>query len=290
MRGEPTGSQRRGDINRRVSTLVDMELSINMQNDLFSVFFSPFFHRIMAVISRNEVLVLVGHLLYVSTLFSGSLYVGDVSKKIVLYAVGFGIGHFLIFLPGLVELIKEHDRKSVVFFYIGFQLILLAQDMYPVKLEAETNQDGSSEYKDNMKMTFFIVYGICEGVGAILLAGSVYWIQFFDPSQVEKAGLLKVLMATGLLLGIVGSTLYSLSDIECVHYTGTGIIGVSTIISTFAFIAGRWNWLRPDDTKDDATLIYRPRRTDIEKEPLMKRIKAVKIPKPGPASPRNGSV
>jgi hypothetical protein len=244
-----------------------------------------------SVISRNEVLVLIGHLIYVTTLFWGSLYVADVSKKILLYSVGLGCGHFLIFLPGLVELIKEHDRKSVVFFYIGFQLILLAQDMYPVKLQADSQDGASSNYKENMEMTFFIVYGICEGLGAILLAGSVYWIQFFDPSQVDKAGLLKGLMAVGLLLGIVGSTLYSLSDSDWVHYTGTGIIGVSTIISTFAFIAGRWNWLRPDDTKNgDPNLMIRPRRTDIEKEPLMRRIKAVKIPKPGPVSPRNGSV
>ena len=246
----------------------------------------------MSVISNNEVFVLVGHLVYVATLLCGSLYISDISKKILFYGVGLGSGHFLIFLPGLIELIKEHDRKSVVFFYIGFQLLLVAQDMYPVHLDATNHTDKSpatKDYRERMMMVFYIVYGVCEGLGTVLIAGSVYWIQFFDPSKVEKAGLLKGLMVVGLFLGIIGSTLYSLSDLEWVHQTGTGIIGASTIVSSFAFIAGRWNWLKPE-VKEKINWAPKPRRVEVDKEPLLKRIKPVKIPKPGPVSPRHEAV
>lgn len=253
----------------------------------FSLNFSS---KAMSVISKNEIFVLIGHLVYVGTLLCGSLYISDVSKKILFYGVGLGVGHFLIFLPGLIELIKEHDRKSVVFFYIGFQLLLVAQDMYPVHLDAAHDKSAiAKDYRERMMMVFYIVYGVCEGLGTLLIAGSVYWIQFFDPSKVEKAGLLKGLMVVGLFLGIIGSTLYSLSELEWVHHTGTGIIGTSTIISTFAFIAGRWNWLKPE-IKENINWPTKPKRAEVDKEPLLKRIKPVKIPKPGPVSPRHGTV
>jgi len=256
----------------------------------YSASSSRTFLQLMSVISKNEVFVLIGHLVYVGTLLCGSLYVSDISKKILLYAVGLGSGHFLIFFPGLLELIKEHDRKSVTFFFIGFQLLLVAQDMYPVRLDAaKDNGAVAEEYRDNILMVFYIVYGICEGLGTLLVAGSVYWIQFFDPSKVEKAGLLKGLMVVGLFLGIIGSTLYSLTDVDWVHYSGTGIIGASTIVSSFAFIAGRWNWLKPE-VKQNIDWSVKPKKVQVEKEPLLKRIKPVKIPRPGPVSPRNGAV
>ena len=247
-----------------------------------------------SVISKNEIFVLIGHLVYVSTLLCGSLYFTDISKKILFYAVGLGTGHFLIFIPGLLELIKEHDRKSVVFFFVGFQLLLIAQDMYPVRLDADSanpSSQSAKEYRDKIMTVFYVVYGVCEGLGTVLITGSIYWIQFFDPSNVEKAGLLKGMMVVGLFLGIIGSTLYCLGENEWVHHTGTVIIGISTIVSTFAFIAGRWNWLRSEPSSDSLTIVQSKRHKQrSDKEPLLKRIKPVQIPKPGPVSPRHGLV
>jgi len=236
-------------------------------------------------------MVILGHLLYGSILMSASLLVTNFEAKLWMYPLGLGIGHLLIFFPGLLELIRDNNRKSVIIFFLGFQLILSAQDLYVLRLYGDPLGFGGSlasaesEKRELMLTVFYYAYTACEGLGTSLLLSSIYWIQFFDPSHIEKATMLKSMMVFGLALGIAGSVLYSLAWELWIHYMGCGLIGTATLVYGFGFIAGRFNWLRPPRERRPVLVSNRRITKKIEREPLMKRIVPIRVPQKGPRVP-----
>jgi hypothetical protein len=230
-------------------------------------------------------MVIVGHLIYGTVLLIAGLVIKNFDVKLWLYPLGLGFGHLLIFFPGILEVVREHERKSVVVFFIAFQLLLFAQDIYVLKIYGDPIAFGGTGLKQQRLLdAFFYVYIACEGAGSFLLLSCIYWIQFFDPSKIEKATLLKSFMVLGLILGIAGSVLYSLAWDIYIQYIGCGLIGVASIVYGFGFLAGRFNWLKPpSNTIDIRPNVDNKRR---EKEPLMKRIVPIKVPQPAPAPDR----
>ncbi len=209
------------------------------------------------MLTSRELIIVMGLVVYGATLMVGSLFVsGSKVSLAVVLGVGLISGHLMTFLAGYVRFFKTVSvgsivRHSEVVFFVGAQLLLLAQDLVPLRLislgdkESIGNVIHHPAKKHSSLLAFQIMYSIVFVVGALLVMGAIGHIDFCPPHTAHGKKFNKVIKY-GIMAGIVGSPMYSLSDSAGWHYTGTSFIMLSMIMCGIAFIVPRMTRSKED--------------------------------------------
>jgi hypothetical protein len=222
----------------------------------------------MSTMNSRELVIVMGLVIYGFALVVSSLFVGSRVALAAILSLGLVSGHAMVFFAGYTQFMQsyKHHPHAEKIFFVGIQLLLLAQDLIPLRLVHGPSHgkdhlthhppQGSVGEKSASLLAFQIMYSVIEVCGTIMVLKSFTHVEF-NPKHsyvVHRTGLNRT-VKSGIVVGIIGSAFYSLSNTPRWHYVGTGLIALSGLLCAFGFFALRFAWFGKEHDVESATPI-----------------------------------